>query len=310
MTMFDKIRSAFKKTADAIVSSISEKELGEKEIEEVLNDLMNELLEYDVAFESAEQVINAIRSGLIKVRAPRFGDKTAVVNSAIYEAMLDLLRDIPDMDLIQDMQTKGKRPYIMMYLGPNGYGKTTTIAKVTKYLMDRRFSVVWAAADTFRAGAIEQLEGHSEKLGVKVIKHQYGADPAAVVYDAVQHAQSKRIDVVMIDTAGRMHTDKNLMEEIRKIHKVATPDLSVFVADAMMGNEALEIARTYVKYVPINALIMTKVDAYPKGGSVLTLLMELKRPILFMGTGQGYDDLQKFDKSSFIKQLLGMEGMQ
>ncbi len=167
MTMFDKIRSAFKKTADAIVSSISEKELGEKEIEEVLNDLMNELLEYDVAFESAEQVINAIRSGLIKVRAPpRFGgDKTAVVNSAIYEAMLDLLRDIPDMDLIQDMQTKGKRPYIMMYLGPNGYGKTTTIAKVTKYLMDRRFSVVWAAADTFRAGAIEQLEGHSEKLG-------------------------------------------------------------------------------------------------------------------------------------------------
>ncbi len=145
-----------------------------------------------------------------------------------------------------------------------------------------------------------------------MIKHQYGADPAAVVYDAVQHAQSKRIDVVMIDTAGRMHTDKNLMEEIRKIHKVATPpDLSVFVADAMMGNEALEIARTYVKYVPINALIMTKVDAYPKGGSVLTLLMELKRPILFMGTGQGgYDDLQKFDKSSFIKQLLGMEGMQ
>lgn len=310
MTMFDKIRSAFKKTADAIVSSIGEKELGEKEVEEVLNDLMNELLEYDVAFESAEQVINAIRGELIKVRAPRFGDKMAIVNSAIYEAMLDLLRDIPDLDLIQDIQAKGKRPYVMMYLGPNGYGKTTTIAKVTKYLMDRRFSVVWAAADTFRAGAIEQLEGHSEKVGVKVVKHQYGADPAAVVYDAVQHAQSKRIDVVMIDTAGRMHTDKNLMEEIRKIHKVAAPDMSVFVADAMMGNEALEIARTYVKYVPINALIMTKVDAYPKGGSVLTLLMELRRPILFMGTGQGYDDLQKFDKSSFIKQLLGMEGKQ
>lgn len=305
--MFDKIRNAFKKAADAIAGSIGERELGDKEVEEVLNDLLNELLEYDVALESAEQIVGALRAELGKLRVPRFGDRTAIVNSTIYESLLTLLRDVPDLDLVQDIQAKGRRPYVMMYLGPNGYGKTTTIAKVTKYLMDRKYSVVWAAADTFRAGAIEQLEGHAERLGVKVVKHQYGADPAAVVYDALQHAQSKRIDVVMIDTAGRMHTDRNLMEEIRKIHKVSSPDLGVFIADALMGNEALEIARSYIKYVPIDALIMTKVDAYPKGGSVLTLLMELKKPIIFMGTGQDYDDLKKFDKTEFIKQLLNME---
>lgn len=304
--MFEKIRDAFKKAADTIAGSIGEKELGEKEVNELLNNLFNDLIEYDVALESAEQIINSLRNRLIKIRVPRFGDRLSIINNSLYEAFMDLLRDVPNLDLVQIIEEKGKRPFIMMYLGPNGYGKTTTIAKVTKYLLSKRYSVIWAAADTFRAGAIEQLEGHATKLGIKVIRHQYGADPAAVVYDAIQHASSKRVDVVMIDTAGRMHTDKSLMEEIRKIHRVASPDLTIFVADALMGNEALEIARTYSKYVPIDAIIVTKADAYPKGGSILTLLIELKRPIIFMGTGQGYDDLQSFDKSLFIKQILGI----
>jgi len=304
--MFEKIRDAFKKAADTIASSIGEKELGEKEVNELLDNLFNELIEYDVALESAEQIINSLRNHLIKIRVPRFGDRLGIINSSLYEAFMDLLRDVPNLDLIQSIEEKKGRPFIMMYLGPNGYGKTTSIAKITKYLLDRRYSVIWAAADTFRAGAIEQLEGHATKLGIKVIRHQYGADPAAVVYDAIQHASSRHIDVVMIDTAGRMHTDKSLMEEIRKIHRVASPDLTIFVADALMGNEALEIARTYAKYVPINAIMVTKVDAYPKGGSILTLLIELKKPIIFMGTGQGYDDLQSFDKSIFIKQILGI----
>ncbi|MGC8596552.1 MAG: signal recognition particle-docking protein FtsY [Thermocladium sp.] len=304
--MFEKIRDAFKKAADTIAGSIGEKELGEKEVNELLNNLFNDLIEYDVALESAEQIINSLRNRLIKIRVPRFGDRLSIINNSLYEAFMDLLRDVPNLDLVQIIEERGKRPFIMMYLGPNGYGKTTTIAKVTKYLLSKRYSVIWAAADTFRAGAIEQLEGHATKLGIKVIRHQYGADPAAVVYDAIQHASSKRVDVVMIDTAGRMHTDKSLMEEIRKIHRVASPDLTIFVADALMGNEALEIARTYSKYVPIDAIIVTKADAYPKGGSILTLLIELKKPIIFMGTGQGYDDLQSFDKSSFIKQILGI----
>ncbi|MFP3045191.1 MAG: signal recognition particle-docking protein FtsY [Thermocladium sp.] len=304
--MFEKIRDAFKKAADTIASSIGEKELGEKEVNELLDNLFNELIEYDVALESAEQIINSLRNHLIKIRVPRFGDRLGIINNSLYEAFMDLLRDVPNLDLIQSIEEKKGRPFIMMYLGPNGYGKTTSIAKITKYLLDRRYSVIWAAADTFRAGAIEQLEGHATKLGIKVIRHQYGADPAAVVYDAIQHASSRHIDVVMIDTAGRMHTDKSLMEEIRKIHRVASPDLTIFVADALMGNEALEIARTYAKYVPINAIMVTKVDAYPKGGSILTLLIELKKPIIFMGTGQGYDDLQSFDKSIFIKQILGI----
>ncbi len=155
-------------------------------------------------------------------------------------------------------------------------------------------------------GAIEQLEGHAAKLGVRVIKHGYGSDPAAVAYDAINHAKVRGgIDYVMIDTAGRMHTDINLMNELSKIQRVSRPDLSIFIADALLGNEALDIAKYYSKYVRIDGLIVTKVDAYPKGGAILTFLYELKKPIYFLGVGQGgYDDLRPFSKAEFFRQLI------
>ncbi len=148
------------------------------------------------------------------------------------------------------------------------------------------------------------MEGHATKLGVRVIKHNYGSDPAAVAYDAISHAKVKGIDYVMIDTAGRMHTDINLMNELSKIQRVSKPDLSIFIADALLGNEALDIAKYYSKYVRIDGLIVTKVDAYPKGGAILTFLYELKKPIYFLGIGQGYDDLRPFNKMEFFRQLL------
>ena len=148
------------------------------------------------------------------------------------------------------------------------------------------------------------MEGHANKLGVKVIKHSYGSDPAAVAYDAINHARVKGIDYVMIDTAGRMHTDVNLMNELSKVQRISKPDLSIFIADALLGNEALDIAKYYSKYVKIDGLIITKVDAYPKGGAILTFLYELKKPIYFLGVGQGYDDLKPFNKREFFDQLL------
>ena len=304
--MFDKLRNALKSFTNSIVSSIKTTELSEDKLSEVREELFMQLVEADVAVDVADAVCDAIINNLKGVKVPRFGDKESVIRNSILEALNRMFSDVPDVDFISEV-TKAlqvKKPVVLLFLGPNGYGKTTTIAKITHQLMKRGYTAVWAAADTYRAGAIEQLEGHANKLGVKVIKHSYGSDPAAVAYDAINHARVKGIDYVMIDTAGRMHTDVNLMNELSKVQRISKPDLSIFIADALLGNEALDIAKYYSKYVKIDGLIITKVDAYPKGGAILTFLYELKKPIYFLGVGQGYDDLKPFNKREFFDQLL------
>lgn len=305
--MFEKIRKIFSKFVETVVSAVKEESLSEKEVEKLLSELYIDLVESDVAVEVADAVSEALKKELLGLKVLRFGNKDEAIKKALFNALTTILNDVPDVDFYReagDVLAKS-RPLVVMFLGPNGYGKTTTLAKLAFHLMEKGYSVVAAAADTFRAGAREQLEEHGKRVGFRVIGGPYGSDPAAVAYDAVQHAKSRGHHFVLVDTAGRMHTDANLMDELRKIQRVVEPHYSIFIFDAQLGNEALEIARYYSRYVRIDGMIATKVDAYPKGGSILTFMYVLKRPIYFLGTGQSYRDLTPFVKSQYISQLLG-----
>ncbi|MFH8108750.1 MAG: signal recognition particle-docking protein FtsY, partial [Candidatus Aenigmatarchaeota archaeon] len=195
-----------------------------------------------------------------------------------------------------------KKPFVILFLGFNGSGKTSSLAKLGKWLVDGGYTCVFAASDTFRAASIEQLEEHAKKLGIRVIKHKYGADPAAVAFDAIAHAKANGIDFVLIDTAGRAHTNKNLMEQMNKIVKVAKPDLKVLVVDSLTGNDAVIQARLFNE-VGIDAVIFTKVDVNEKGGAILSVTHELKKPILFLSHGQEYQEIEKYDANKFVNVL-------
>ncbi|MEM1597522.1 MAG: signal recognition particle-docking protein FtsY [Pyrobaculum sp.] len=304
--MFEKLKKTFSKFVESVVSAVKEDTLDAKDVGKLVDDLYIDLVESDVAVDVADAVAEELKKRLVGVKVPRFGSREEVVRKAVFEALIGVLGDVPDVDFYQEAGgLLGKmRPVVVMFLGPNGYGKTTTLAKLAYHLIERGYGVVGAAADTFRAGAREQLEEHGRRVGFRVVGGPYGADPAAVAYDAVQHARAKGHHFVLIDTAGRMHTDANLMEELRKIQRVVEPHFSVFVFDAQLGNEALEIAKYYSKYVRIDGMIATKVDAYPKGGSILTFMYVLKRPVYFLGVGQSYKDLVRFVKSEYVAQLL------
>jgi len=210
------------------------------------------------------------------------------------------------IDVINEIRSKNAKgsPYVILFLGVNGTGKTTTIAKFAHFLKKNDIISVAAAADTFRAAAIEQLAYHMEKVGIRMIKHEYKSDPASVAFDTIQHAKAKNVQVVLIDTAGRQVTNKNLLIEMQKIVRVAEPDLIVFVGDSLAGNDALNQAKEFNKHVGIDANILTKLDADAKGGAALSISYETKKPIIFVGIGQGYDDLIPFNKDFFISSIL------
>ena len=198
---------------------------------------------------------------------------------------------------------KGK-PTSILFVGVNGTGKTTTLAKMAHRFINEGYTVVAAAGDTFRAGSIEQLEKHAERLGIRVIKQDYGADAAAIAFDAIQHANARHLDVVLIDSAGRMQTNKNLLEEMRKIVRVAEPDIKIFVGDALAGNDALTQARKFNEAIEIDGAILTKVDADPSGGAALSVAFVTGKPVVFVGVGQEYPDLQQFDPEWFAKKIV------
>jgi fused signal recognition particle receptor len=200
-----------------------------------------------------------------------------------------------------------KKPIVIMFIGVNGSGKTLCIAKIATMLKKMGFSSVMAAGDTFRAGAIEQLSIHAERVGVKIIKHGPGADPAAVAYDAIDHARAKHKDVVLLDTAGRVQTNINLMDEMAKIKRVAKPDLIIFVGDALSGNDAVDQAKRFNEVVGIDGVILTKVDTDAKGGSALSVAYTIGKPLLFIGVGQGYNDQVPFDPDWMINNIFGKE---
>ncbi len=275
--------------------------LEEDDLEEPLWDLQMALLESDIALSVSEAIVDSVKGQLVGTRR-RIGKNTGeIVEIALKKAIYDVMSaNVFDFD---DYVRDAKKPVHIVFVGINGTGKTTSIAKLAKRLTDQGYSVVIAAGDTFRAGAIDQIAIHGKNLGVKVIKHQEQGDPAAVVYDALQHAKANKVDVVLSDTAGRMHTNINLMAQLKKVCRVSSPDLLIFVDEAVAGNDAVERASQFNDAVPLSGSILTKTDADAKGGAAISIAYITGKPILFLGMGQGYDDLQKFDPQWFVDQL-------
>ncbi|MGB9941123.1 signal recognition particle-docking protein FtsY [Methanosarcina sp.] len=275
--------------------------LDSKDLEEPLWELEMGLLESDLALSVSEAIVESVKKQLTGT-TKRIGSNTGeIVEEALKKAILDVV-SANTFDFDEYVRNREK-PVHIVFVGINGTGKTTSIAKMTHRLLKSDYTVVLAAGDTFRAGAIDQLGIHADRLGVKMIKHQPGADPAAVIYDAVQYAKAHKIDFVLSDTAGRMHTNLNLMSQMEKICRVSTPDLIIFVDEAVAGNDAVERAAQFNEAVPIDGSILTKIDADAKGGAAISIAYITGKPILFFGIGQGYEDLKKFDSGWFIDQL-------
>ncbi len=300
--MFEKLRQGLK----GIVNRINSAGLTEKDLDPILWDLQLQLIGSDVSVEVAEKVCSELKERLLGEDAPRFGDKSKLVHDSLKASLESVMGGSGRVDLLKLLAEAKERgePYVVMFIGINGTGKTTTIAKMARLLMDKGFTVVLASADTYRAGAIEQLEEHGRRLGVRVIKHRYGSDAAAVGFDAVEHAKARGVDAVLIDTAGRMQTNRNLMDELQKMKRVVQPDLTIMILDSLIGNDATEQAMTFNERVGFDAAVLTKVDADAKGGSSLSVSYLTGKPVIYVGVGQGYKDLQPFDADWFAERLL------
>lgn len=287
-----------------IFSFVREKTIQEKHVEDILFELEMELLQGDVAMEVANEVVESVKEDLVGKKIKRSNDITEYTFLALKNAVSDII-SIPSKsmtEMIEDKKAEGG-PLVVMFVGINGTGKTTTIGKLANFYMKKGYTPVIAASDTFRAGAIEQVTYHADNVGVKIIKHKKGSDPAAVAYDAVEHARAQGKELVLIDTAGRMQTNTNLMDEMKKIKRVSKPDLVIFVGDALTGNDATEQAKKFNEAIDIDGVILTKADADSKGGASLSIGYVIKKPILFLGMGQGYDDIMEYDSEWMLNQL-------
>ena len=301
--MFDKLRKAL----DTAVTATTTRELSDKNLEEAVWQLQMVLIQNDVAVEVAEHICELTKQKLLGTRAGRLENLGKLFKQAILDSVREILTPTHPLDPL-DFATKKKEKgevTTILFVGVNGTGKTTTLAKVAHLFKKNGFSVVIAAGDTFRAGSIEQLERHAERLGIRVIKQDYGADAAAIAFDAIAHAKARHIDIVLIDSAGRMQSNKNLLDEMKKIARVADPDIKLFVGDALAGNDALSQAKEFHNAIGIDGAILTKVDADPSGGAALSIAHVTGRPIVFIGVGQEYDDLEKFDPEWFTQRLVG-----
>ena len=273
----------------------------EKHLENVLWEMELALMESDVAVEALEEMKAIIKKRLVGLRVENRAAITPTIEKALKASLVELLSKTTFDP--QTLLEKRDGPLVIAFVGVNGTGKTTTIARITDWLQQNGKSVVMAASDTFRAGAIEQLELHANRLGCKFIKHQAGGDPAAVAFDAVEHAKAKHRDIVMIDTAGRMQTNSNLMDEMKKIKRVAKPDLIMFVGDSLAGNDAIDQAKKFHEAVGIDAVVLTKLDVDAKGGAALSISSAIGQPIAFVGIGQEYGDLMPFDAAWIVERI-------
>ncbi|MDH5783200.1 MAG: signal recognition particle-docking protein FtsY [Candidatus Bathyarchaeota archaeon] len=300
--MFKKLKEGL----SGLVNKVATAELKAEQLRPTLQGFKLSLIENDVAVSVADHICRELEKRLDGVQVKRLEDKREIVKKNLREVLLEILTANEKIDLLELAQEKQRmsQPLVVVFVGINGTGKTTSIAKVAKLLTKNGYSVVLACSDTYRAGSIEQLEEHARRLGLRMIKHTYGADPAAVAYDAINHAKAHGINAVLIDTAGRIQTDRNLMNELAKIKKVINPDLTILTVDSLTGNDAVMQAEEFHKRIGIDGTILTKVDADVKGGSALSVTYATKKPIVFIGTGQKYDDLEEFKPEQFTQMIL------
>ena len=296
----EKPKEVEKGIIEKIKKKITEKKIEENDVKGILKDLEMGLISSDVALEASEKIINDLRNNLVGNFIKR-GEIESVVKNSFRNSITEILK-VESFDLIE--KVKSKKPFLIVFLGFNGSGKTTSIARIGYLLKKNGLKCVFAAADCFRAASIEQLEEHGRNLDIEVIKHNYGADPAAVIFDAVKHAKAKDIDVILADTAGRSHANVNLMDELKKIIRVNNPDLKILVLDALTGNDIYDQCKLFNDAVDVDGLILTKADVYEKGGAAISASFTIKRPILYLGVGQNYEDLEKFDSNKIVERLL------
>lgn len=308
--MFDKLKNAFKNLGKAL----KEKKLSEKEVKSILEDLQFELISNDVASPVAKEIAAELQDQLIGKRVKRLSNPEQIVQNTLEKKILEMLQQ-GQGNLLKTIQKKAKanlsriksgkevKPYKIMFIGPNGAGKTTSIAKLAWKLKQEEISSVLVGSDTFRAGAQEQLKKHAEALELPIISGEYGKDPASVGYDAINFAKSKRVSVILIDTAGRLGGDINLIQEMQKMDRIIEPDIKIFVGSALSGNELARQTKKFQEGITFEGNILTKVDADVKGGAALTLAYSSKAPIYFIGTGQKYEDLQQFNPEWFAEMI-------
>jgi len=277
--------------------------IDEDDLEGPLRDLEFALLENDVEMGVAEAITDRLREELVGERRTITTRTGSVVEDALHDALLEVL-SVGQFELLDRIEA-ADTPVVVVFTGVNGVGKTTSIAKVSRYLEEHGYSSVLANGDTFRAGANEQIAEHAERLGRKLISHERGGDPAAVIYDAVEYAEANDVDVVLGDTAGRLHTDEGLMDQLEKIGRVVDPDLTVFVDEAVAGQDAVRRAREFDEAATVDGAILTKADADASGGAAISVAHVTGKPILFLGVGQGYDDLERFEPEAMVERLLG-----
>ncbi len=282
-----------------VTESVTKVQLSEQKFEDLFWDLEVTLLENNVAVEVVEKIKADLKGALTADRISRKGLERTI-SDALKHSIQDLFK-VEGFDLVQKARTK--KPFVIAMIGVNGSGKTTTMAKLAHLFQKNGLTVVMAAADTFRAAAIQQLEEHADRLKTKLIKQDYQSDPAAVAFDAIEHAKAKAIDVVLIDTAGRLHSNQNLMDELKKLIRVNKPDLKLFIGESTTGNDCVEQAKYFDAAVGIDAIILAKADVDEKGGAAISVSFVTKKPILFLGTGQTYDDLKPFDAELLVEQI-------
>jgi len=301
--MFEKLKSGL----NGFANKISQKELSDKDVTEILDEFLLVLVENDVAYSVAKRICDNLHTKLKQIQVKRFGDPTESAKDVLREVLRELLQGSGDVKFFEALNRckNEHRPAIVLFVGVNGTGKTSSIAKIGHLLLAERFSVIMAAADTYRTGSIEQIEEHARRIGVRAIKHDYGGDAAAVAFDAVNYARAHGVNVVLIDSAGRMQTNKNLLEEMKKIVRVVKPDLTILVVDALTGNDAVEQGRIFSEAVTVDGVILTKLDADAKGGSAISMATIIGKPIFFATVGQNYEDLISFNPDQMVSKIVG-----
>ena len=287
----------FERLKDKIVTT----KISEERFEDLFSDLELILMENNVALEVIEKIKYDLKQSLVEKPIKRTRIEETI--KASLKNSIDDLFKIEEVNLLKIIKQKTEKPFVIAFFGINGSGKTTTIAKIADLLKKNKISCVLAASDTFRAASIGQLQHHADRLGIKIIKHDYGSDPAAVSFDAIKHAKAKNIDVVLIDTAGRLHSNANLMEEMKKIVRVAKPDLKIFVGEAITGNDCIEQAKSFNDMIGIDGIILAKADVDEKGGAAISVSYVTKKPIMYLGVGQEYKDLKEFEPKLIVEGL-------